>query len=111
MGIGVVEADTKKAKHYYELAAMNGSVQARHNLAGVEAKAGNYQRSMKHSILAAKAGFEESMDHIKQCYIRGFVTKNEYASTLRAYHERHKEMKSDMREAAASGVFSKSSTE
>ena len=29
-GIGV-QVDTKKAKHYYELAAMNGSVQARHS--------------------------------------------------------------------------------
>ena len=32
-----VEIDTKKAKHYYELAAMNGSVNARHDLGALPA--------------------------------------------------------------------------
>ena len=36
-----VEIDTKKAKHYYELAAMNGSVNARHNLGAFEGNAGS----------------------------------------------------------------------
>ena len=98
-GVGI---DKKKAKHYFELAAMAGDLSARHNLAGVEAEAGNYQRSMKHSILAAKAGYEESMDQVKQCYIRGFVTKDEYANTLRAYQKSLDEMKSDERDKAAS---------
>ena len=31
----------------------------------------------------------------------GLVTKELYASNLRAYHERQKEMKSDMRDKAA----------
>ena len=36
-GRGGVEINEKKAQHYYELAAMNGSVMARHNL-GVDAE-------------------------------------------------------------------------
>ena len=40
-----VEIDKKKAKHYYELAAMSGKVNARHNLGCVEYDAGNYQRA------------------------------------------------------------------
>jgi len=41
-------------------------------------------------------------------FIRGFVTKDEYANTLSAHHERQKEMKSDMRDKAeASGIFRK----
>ena len=31
-----MEIDEKKAEHYYELAAMNGSVHARHNLGCAE---------------------------------------------------------------------------
>ena len=36
-----VEVDKKKAKHFYELAAMNGSVDARYNLGCFEERAGN----------------------------------------------------------------------
>ena len=48
-----VEIDTKKAKHCWELAAMNGHVVARHNLGVSEYEAGNHQRAMKHFIIAA----------------------------------------------------------
>lgn len=37
---------------------------------------------------------------------QGVITKEEYASTLRAHHERQTEMKSDTRDlAAAAAVF------
>ena len=42
-----VEVDKKKATHYYELAAMNGNVGARHNLGRMEADAGNVHRGFK----------------------------------------------------------------
>ena len=42
------EVDEKKAKHYWELAAMMGDVCARHNLGLLEVKAGNHQRTFKH---------------------------------------------------------------
>ena len=55
-GMGV-EVDKKKAKHYYEIAAMKGEVMARYNLAVLEGKAvGNHQRAYKHFIIAARAG-------------------------------------------------------
>ena len=38
-----VEVDKKKAKHYYEQAAMIGSVTARYNLGRSEGKAGNHR--------------------------------------------------------------------
>ena len=57
--------DKKKAKHLYELAAMNGNVKARHNLACDEEKTGNHLRAMKHFILAAKAGVKRSLDKVK----------------------------------------------
>ena len=102
---GVV-MDKKKAEHYFELAAMNGYVSARHNLGCMEWEKGNRHRAMKHFILGARAGHENSLVAVKQGFRNGQVTKDEYASTLRAYHERQKETKSEARDkAAASGIF------
>ena len=95
-----VEVDKKKAKHYYELAAMNGNVKARNNLGCMEEDAGNSNREYKHFILSAKAGFNGSLDNVKKGYIMGHVTKHEYANTLRAYQRAHDGMKSDDRDKA-----------
>jgi len=78
-----VAADMKKAKHFYELAAMNGSIHARNNLGCWEETTGNYHRAMKHLIIAARAGYKLSLETVKKGYKHGFVTKDEYASTLR----------------------------
>ena len=50
---GGVESDMKKAKHYYELAAMIGHVTSRNTLGALEGLTGNDHRAMKHFILAA----------------------------------------------------------
>ena len=55
-----VEIDKKNAKHYSELAAINGHINARHNLGFLEGAAGNNQRAFKHFILAACAGYKPS---------------------------------------------------
>jgi len=96
-----LEVDMKKAKHYYELAAMKGHIKARHNLGVLEGDLVNDQRAFKHLIIAAKAGTKESLKLVKLGFIDGQVTKDEYEKTLRAYHERQKEMKSDARDKAA----------
>ena len=95
-----VEIEKKKAKHYWELAAINGDVMARHNLGALEGEAGNFHRQYKHMIIAARAGFSQSLDQVKKGFQTGFVTKDEYAGTLRAYHERQTETKSEARDAA-----------
>ena len=96
-----VEIDTKKAMHYWELAAISGDADARHFLGCVEGQAGNYQRAHKHFIIAAKAGYNKSLDKVKLGFMDGLVSKDEYEQTLRAYHERQAEMKSEARDAAA----------
>jgi len=96
-----VERDMKKAIYYWELAAMGGYVDARYNLGAMEQEKGNIQRAMKHFILAARAGDKEALERIKTGFMKGIVTKDEYASTLRAHHERHEETKSDTRDKAA----------
>lgn len=92
-----VAIDEKKAKYYWELAAMGGNVLARHNVGALEGQAGNIDRALKHFAIAAKAGDVEALDMIKYGFMDGDVTKDEYANILRAYHERHKEMNSDSR--------------
>ena len=95
-----VEIDKQKARHYWELAAMNGTVKARHNLGYIEAQAGNPQRACEHFILAARAGYKQSLDAVKDGYKHGFVTKDEYAQALRAYQKSVDEMKSEARDEA-----------
>ena len=97
---GGVRVDKKRAKYYYELAAMNGSVLARHKLGIEEFEAGNYDRAMKHFMLSAKSGLKRSLDSVKTGFMRGYVAKDEYANTLRAYQQRHDEMKSEDRDKA-----------
>ena len=92
------EVDKKKGRHFFELAAMNGDVQARHNLAALEGQAGNITRAYKHFIIAAKSGDKQSLEPIKKGFMRGHVTKDEYANTLRAYQKIQDEMKSDTRD-------------
>jgi len=96
-----VQVDKKKAKHNFELAAMGGNVLARYNLGWDEWEKGNIQRAIKHWILAARAGDKDSLDNVKKGFMMGVVTKDEYSSTLRAHHERQKEMKSDERDQAS----------
>ena len=95
-----MEVDKEKACHFYELAAMSGDVDARHNLGCMEGRAGNHNRAMKHFILSARAGDKDSLNRVKQGFMRGHVTKDEYANTLRAYQKIQDEMKSDARDKA-----------
>ena len=95
-----VAIDKKKAMHYYELAAMGGSVMARCNLGCLEGNAGNHQRAYKHLLMSARAGDKLSLDMVKQGYMAGHITKEEYANTLRQYQMSQDEMKSEARDKA-----------
>ena len=95
-----VDVDKKKAKHYWELAAMRGCVEARYNLGMIEGRAGNHGRATNHFIIAAKFGHKDSLDWLKKGFAAGLVTKDEYEQTLRAYHERQVEAKSEARDKA-----------
>ena len=79
---------------------MNGNVKARYDLACVERKAGNHLRASKHFMLAAGAGDKLSLDTVKQGFMDGYITKEEYANTLREYQKSQDEMNSDARDKA-----------
>ena len=99
-GIGV-ERDEKKARHYYELAAMSGNVYARHNLGIEEYRKGNMDRALKHWIIATEGGYKKSLEGIKRLYTNGHATKDDYATALGKFQEYVGEIKSVQRDEAA----------
>mmetsp|Transcript_30698 Transcript_30698/g.74122 ORF Transcript_30698/g.74122 Transcript_30698/m.74122 type:complete len:428 (-) Transcript_30698:194-1477(-) len=98
-GLGVQE-DRKKAIHYYQVAAMRGSAVTRDDLGNMDFQDGNVERAMKHWMIAARAGHDGSLDRIKQGYLDGHVTKDDFANALRAHQNSVSEMKSDHRDRA-----------
>ena len=96
-----MERDAKKEKYYFELAAMGGDVQSRHNLGAIEGNAGNMNRAVKHWMISAGAGNDDSLKEIRKCFLKGRAAKDDFEKALRAHKEASDEMKSDQREAAA----------
>ena len=99
-GLGV-EIDEKKARRYSELSAMGGDVKARFNLGVDEYKEGNFNRALKHWIIATKDGNSGTLKCIKMLYSNGEATKDDYTEALRSYQAYLDEIKSDQRDEAA----------
>ena len=96
-----VERDNKKADHYYELAAMGGDPLARHSLGNSEFRAGNWDRAIKHYIIAAGDGYNDSVKMIQKLYRAGHATKDDYSKALRGRQVYLDEIKSPQRDQAA----------
>ena len=60
-----VQQDVKKAIEIWSNAAMQGDVRSRHNLGVYERDRDNEDRALRHWMIAAKMGYEESVDDIK----------------------------------------------
>lgn len=96
-----IEKDTEKAIYHCKLAAMGGHEVARYDLGTSEGINWNLNIAIKHFIVSAKAGYDESLTAVGAGYKDGLITKDEYASTLRAYKRSKDEMKSVQRDRAA----------
>jgi len=96
-----VEVDKKKAEHYFELAAMGGDVDARHNLGNNEMKTGNIDRALRHYMIAVRSGQSNSLGMIKHFYSSGQVAKDDYTKALQSYQTYLSEIKSKQRAEAA----------
>ncbi len=95
-----VEKDEEKAVYHYDEAAIGGHPSARYNLAFSEERNGNIERAVKHLIIAANLGDENSMKALWEFFKRGIITKEELEATLRTHKAAIDEMKSPEREAA-----------
>ena len=101
LGGNGVERDEKKAAHYWELAAMGGDVDARHNLGIFEGRVGNMDRKLKHLMIAVGFGYNHSLEEIKHMCMNGEATKDDYSNALRVYQAYLVEIKSPQRDEAA----------
>ncbi|KAK1734939.1 Sel1-like repeat family protein [Skeletonema marinoi] len=86
--------------HYYEEAAIAGHPDARFDLACYVMVDGRIDRAVKHWIIAANLGDDDSIQTLKGCYARGEVSKEEFAAALRAHYAAVDATKSPQREAA-----------
>ena len=96
----IVERDMDKAIGHYEAAAVSGHVIARYTLGCKEEDAGNCDLALKHSLIAAKLGHDDSLDMVKSFFMRGLATKEDYANALRGHQSAAEEMKSHDRDEA-----------
>ena len=80
-----VEEDEKKAIHHLKQAAICGHPQARWLLARHEMNNGRLDKAAKHFIIGANLGCDNSLKEVKQAFIEGIVSKDEYAAALRGY--------------------------
>ena len=95
-----VEKDDDKASYHLERAAIRGHEMARYSLGINEYNDGNMNQAMKHFMISARAGYDEPLKRVMDGYKWGIVTKEEYASTLRAHKGSQDEMKSEQRSTA-----------
>ena len=95
-----VETDEKKYTYHLEEAAIAGQPGARHALGLKEGVKGNFERAVKHFIIAVNLGFDESLQTLKEYYKDGFVSKEVFAAALRAHHAAVNATKSPNREVA-----------
>ena len=96
-----VEKDLKKQIYHLEEAAIDSHPEARHNLGHIEWNSSNKERAVKHFIIAANLGDDNSVDMLKQGYKEGSVSKEDFAAALRAHQAAVDAMKSPGRDAAA----------
>lgn len=95
-----VEKDEKKSLHHLRLAAIGGMVESRFTLGCFAQKKKDSELALKHWVIAAEAGHDDSMKLVKRGYAQGAVTRYVFAKTLRAYKAAKDEMESNQRKRA-----------
>jgi TPR repeat protein len=95
-----VERDMEKAVYHLEEAAIGGHPDARYGLGCHEGENGRYDRAVKHYIIAAKLGQDDALEVVKENFLRGFVSKEDYEAALRGHQAAVDATKSEQREQA-----------
>ena len=98
-GLGV-EKDKKKEIYHLEEAAIGGHPWARYNLGADEWNSGEYDRAVKHWIIAAKLGHDKALEEVKTGFRRRVVSKEDYEAALRGHQAAVDATKSEQREEA-----------
>ena len=102
-----VAVDKERAALFVRVGALRGDVVARHSIGLSEYNdLGNHEIGIRHWKVAAEAGYQNSLDALKQIYNdaigntpgKEFIVKEYLESTYRACHEAQMEFKSEERE-------------
>jgi len=94
-GLGV-EKDEKMELCYAEVVIP----QLDADLGAMKGENGRYDRAVKHFIIAAKLGHDDSVQRLKGMYKSGYVSKEDFASALRGHQAAVNATKSPQRELA-----------
>ena len=96
-----VEKDVEKEIHHLEEAAIGGHPEARYHLGCLERdNSDNNERALKHWIISATQGHDESIKSLMDAFRNGLVRKDLLAATLRANQAAVAATKSPQRDAA-----------
>jgi TPR repeat protein len=95
-----VEKDMKKCVYHLEEASIGGHAGARYNLGVHEGRSGRIDKMMKHWIIAAKQGHDKALGAVKNGFVKGFASKEDYASALRGHQAAVDATKSAQRNVA-----------
>ena len=66
-----------------------------------EGRGERYDRAAKHFIIAAKLGYANALDRVKEGYMGEILSKEDYEAALRGHQAAVDETKSEQRDAAA----------
>ena len=58
-------------------------------------------RAVRHWMISGGGGCDDSLKEIRECFLKGYATKDDFEKSLRAHKESADEMRSEQREAAA----------
>ncbi|KAK1733660.1 hypothetical protein QTG54_015703 [Skeletonema marinoi] len=95
-----VEKDGGKDMYHLKEAAIGGHPDARYELGIGEWNNGNTERAVKHWIIAATQGDDDSVQFLMEIFKEGHVSKDDLAAALRAHQAAVDATKSPQREAA-----------
>jgi len=96
-----VEKDFGKEIYHLEEAAIGGDPEARYHLGAYEwNNKNNAERAVKHWIISATQGHDDSIKMLMKVFREGFVSKDDLAAALRAHQAAVNTTKSPQREAA-----------
>ena len=102
-----VEMDKKREWYHSEQASIGGHPDARYNLGCIEEKNGRLDRAVKHWIIAANMGHDNSLETLKNAYRKELVSKEDFAAALRAHKAAVDATNSPQRDKAEAAVKSK----
>eukprot|EP00956_Cyclotella_meneghiniana_P014056 scaffold20852_cov23-Cyclotella_meneghiniana.AAC.1 len=77
---------------------MMGSIRSRFHLGLLEVQNDNFDRAARHFIVAAKCGHDDSLEAVKQGFMKGLITKDDFEKTLREHKASQDETKSEQRD-------------